>query len=72
MDDASDNPFPLRPPLNNSAKPRENEPKEMEKLRTWYEERQKRKLKGEYESAVVHLSEVVCPIHSNLLRSRWT
>lgn len=49
----------LRPPLHDSSSPRDKEPKEIEKLRKWQEERITRKLKGEYESAIVHLSEVV-------------
>ena len=52
---------PLRPPLNNSSSPRDLEPsqEEIEKLRKWQEDRIARKLRGEYESAVLHLSEVV-------------
>ena len=32
---------------------------DLEKLRKWQEERIARKLRGEYESAVLHLAEVV-------------
>ncbi|KZT68930.1 hypothetical protein DAEQUDRAFT_711147 [Daedalea quercina L-15889] len=52
---------PLKPPLANTSAPRDKEPKEadFEKLRKWQEERIARKLRGEYESAVLHLAEVV-------------
>lgn len=52
---------PLRPPLANTSAPRDKEPPEadLEKLRKWQEERITRKLRGEYESAVLHLAEVV-------------
>ncbi|KAF8804775.1 hypothetical protein BYT27DRAFT_7106989 [Phlegmacium glaucopus] len=49
----------LRPPLHDSSSPRDKEPKEIEKIRKWQEERIARKLRGEYESAIVHLSEVI-------------
>lgn len=51
----------LKPPLHNSSAPRDNEPKEpdVEKLRKWQEERIARRLRGEYESAVLHLAELV-------------
>lgn len=49
----------LKPPLHNSSTPRDNEPEELEKLRKWQEERVARKLRGDYESAVMHLSELV-------------
>ncbi|KAJ7098370.1 surface antigen-domain-containing protein [Mycena epipterygia] len=56
----------LRPPLQNSSSPRDFEPDErdVEKIRKWQEERMAKKLRGEYESAVMHLSEV---INSNLV-----
>lgn len=54
----------LRPPFHNSSSPRDKEPKEIEKLRKWQEERIARKLKGEYESAIVHLSELVTTFSS--------
>ena len=47
-------------PLLNSAAPRHKEPTELDKLLKWQQERMARKLRGEYESAVLHLSEVVC------------
>jgi outer membrane protein insertion porin family len=50
---------PLQPPLQNTSSPRDKEPPEVEKVLKWQEERIARKLKGEYESAVVHLSELV-------------
>ncbi|KAJ6571994.1 surface antigen-domain-containing protein [Mycena capillaripes] len=55
----------LRPPLQNSSSPRDFEPDErdIEKIRKWQEERIAKKLRGEYESAVMHLSEI---INSNL------
>lgn len=48
----------LRPPLHNSSSPRDKEPEE-DKLRKWQEERIARRLRGEYESAIMHLSELV-------------
>jgi len=55
----------LNPPLQNSASPRQQEPDsgDLEKLRKWQEERITRKLRGEYESAVLHLSELVSRLH---------
>ncbi|KAJ7138464.1 surface antigen-domain-containing protein [Mycena crocata] len=55
----------LRPPLQNSSSPRDFEPNErdIDKIRKWQQERVEKKLRGEYESAVLHLSEV---INSNL------
>ncbi|KAJ7669263.1 surface antigen-domain-containing protein [Mycena polygramma] len=55
----------LRPPLQNSSSPRDFEPDErdLEKIRKWQEERRSKRVRGEYESAVMHLSEV---INSNL------
>ncbi|EDR02029.1 uncharacterized protein LACBIDRAFT_186162 [Laccaria bicolor S238N-H82] len=50
---------PLRPPLQNSSAPRDKEPDDLQKLIKWQEERLARRLRGEYESAVLHLSEVV-------------
>ncbi|CAA7268526.1 unnamed protein product [Cyclocybe aegerita] len=49
----------LRPPLHNTSSPRDKEPVGFEKLLKWQDERRARKLKGEYESAVTHLSEVI-------------
>ncbi|KAF7334237.1 SAM50-like protein SPAC17C9.06 [Mycena sanguinolenta] len=55
----------LRPPLQNSSVPRdfEPDPRDIDKIRTWQQQRIEKKLRGEYESAVLHLSEV---INSNL------
>lgn len=52
---------PLEPPLQPSASPRhlEPDPDDIEKLRKWQEDRITRKLRGEYESAVLHLSDLV-------------
>ena len=52
----------LKPPLHNSSRPKDKEPvdADLDKIRKWQEERIARKLRGEYESAVVHLTEVVC------------
>ncbi|KAK1226033.1 hypothetical protein PQX77_010992 [Marasmius sp. AFHP31] len=49
----------LKPPLHNSSSPRDQEPLEVQKLRKWQEERVARRLRGEYESAVFHLSDLV-------------
>ncbi|KAF8198623.1 surface antigen-domain-containing protein [Pholiota molesta] len=49
----------LRAPLQNSASPRDQEPVGLEKLMKWQDERVARRLRGEYESAVMHLSEVI-------------
>ncbi len=49
----------IRPPLHNSSAPRDKEPVGVDKLMKWQEERMERRLRGEYESAVLHLSEVV-------------
>jgi outer membrane protein insertion porin family len=53
--------IPLRPPLQNSSRPRDEEPlaDDLAKLQKWHEERMQRKLQGQYESAVKHLSEIV-------------
>ena len=52
---------PLTPPLHNTSAPRDGEPQDigLEKLRKWQEERISRRLRGEYESAVLHLAELV-------------
>lgn len=49
----------LRVPLQNTSSPRDNEPLGLEKLMKWQDERLARRLRGDYESAVMHLSEVV-------------
>ena len=53
---------PLKPPLQNTSVPRDREPDaaDLEKLQKWHNERMARKLRGEYETAVFHLSELVC------------
>ncbi|KAG8746270.1 hypothetical protein FRC10_005519 [Ceratobasidium sp. 414] len=58
LDDES---APLRPPFQNTSKGRDGEPgvDETEKLRRWQEERIERKLRGEYESYVRNLNELV-------------
>ena len=60
MDDEV-NPPPLRPPFANTSLPRDKEPHpaDVEKVKKWQEERMARRLRGEYESAVLHLAEVV-------------
>ena len=50
---------PLRPPLANTSSPSDKEPDDLEKIRKWQEERIARKLRGEYESSVMHLTELV-------------
>ena len=52
---------PLKPPLQKTSAPRDYEPddKDIEKLQKWHEERMLRKLRGEYESAILHLGQVV-------------
>ncbi|KAJ8086177.1 hypothetical protein PM082_005000 [Marasmius tenuissimus] len=49
----------LKPPLHNSSSSRDQEPIEVQKLRKWQEERVARRLRGEYESAVFHLSDLI-------------
>ncbi|KAF8067576.1 surface antigen-domain-containing protein [Lyophyllum atratum] len=49
----------LKPPLHNSSSPRDKEPEDLQKVLKWQEDRIARKLRGEYESAVQHLSEVI-------------
>ncbi|KZT10437.1 uncharacterized protein LAESUDRAFT_644455 [Laetiporus sulphureus 93-53] len=65
MADSELTPPPVKPPLSNSSAPRHQEPSpiDLDKLRKWQEERISRKLRGEYESAVLQLAEVV---NSNL------
>lgn len=59
----------LRPPLHSSAAPRDKEPDEPDKLLKWQQERIDRKLRGQYESAVLHLSEVVSILS---LHRKWS
>ncbi|KAL1941521.1 hypothetical protein VTO73DRAFT_6960 [Trametes versicolor] len=68
---------PLQPPLQSTASPREREPDaaDLEKYRKWWEERKLRKLRGQYESALVQLSELVnenltTPLHVASVRVR--
>ncbi|KAJ7201668.1 surface antigen-domain-containing protein [Mycena pura] len=51
----------LRPPLQRSASPRDFEPDErdIDKIRKWQQERIEKRLRGEYQSAVLHLSQVI-------------
>ncbi|KAK0492788.1 surface antigen-domain-containing protein [Armillaria luteobubalina] len=55
----SGNTPPPSPPLQNSSSPRDQEPDDIENLLKWAEARRVRKLRGEYESAVLHLSELI-------------
>ncbi|KAI0819457.1 surface antigen-domain-containing protein [Trametes gibbosa] len=52
---------PLQPPLQSTASPREPEPDavDIEKYKKWWEERKLRKLRGQYESALVQLSGLI-------------
>jgi outer membrane protein insertion porin family len=51
---------PLRPPLANTSSASDEAPyDDLEKIRKWQEERIARKLRGEYESSVLHLTELV-------------
>jgi len=59
MDDQVESPS-LKLPLHNSAQPRDKEPEDVKKLREWQQQRLERRLRGDYESAVIHLSQVVC------------
>ena len=53
-------PPPLSPPLHNSSASRDNEPDvELQKLKNWQQERMERRLRGEYESIILHLNELV-------------
>lgn len=63
---------PLQPPLHNTAAPREREPDpaDIERYRKWWEERKLRKLRGQYESALVQLSELVSIYSKRLLQRR--
>ncbi|KZT22770.1 hypothetical protein NEOLEDRAFT_1137574 [Neolentinus lepideus HHB14362 ss-1] len=63
--DAEDDLFSprLNPPLQNTSASRDKEPDDLQKLKQWQEERLARRLRGEYESAILRLSELV---NSNL------
>ncbi|KAF9445599.1 hypothetical protein P691DRAFT_805471 [Macrolepiota fuliginosa MF-IS2] len=63
MDDHVEPPK-LSPPLQDTSRPRDKEPKDdVEKILEWQQQRIARRLRGDYESAVVHLSHL---INSNL------
>lgn len=51
----------LRPPLANTSAPRDSEPlsSEQDVLAKWQEERMQRRLRGEYESQMIRLGELV-------------
>lgn len=49
----------LHPPLQHTAHPHEPKKDDLEKFKKWQEARLERKLRGEYESAVFHLAELV-------------
>ncbi|KAF7323698.1 Bac-surface-Ag domain-containing protein [Mycena kentingensis (nom. inval.)] len=52
---------PLRPPLQRSAAPRDLEPdeKDLEKIQKWQHERLQKRMRGEYESQMVHLADTI-------------
>ena len=54
----------IRGPLNSSKSPTDHEPpdEELERIKKWQEERIERKLRGEYESALLHLDGLVSPL----------
>jgi outer membrane protein insertion porin family len=62
----------VKGPLHNSSSPRDKEPraKEWEKVQKWQEARIERRLRGEYESAVLHLQEVVSDSDSSGFTAR--
>lgn len=53
----------ISPPLATTSSPRDLEPDsaELEKLRQWHQARIERKLRDEYETALLRLDELVCP-----------
>lgn len=60
LDDEKVEPPPLRLPLATTSSSSDKEPEDdLEKIRKWQEERIARKLRGEYESSVMHLTELV-------------
>ncbi|KAI1789658.1 surface antigen-domain-containing protein [Ganoderma leucocontextum] len=61
MADAEPNAPPLQPPLQNTSSPRDLEPNaaDIERYKKWWEERKLRKLRGQYQSALVQLSHLV-------------
>ena len=64
---------PLRPPLHDTSSPRDREPNaaDIEKYKKWWEERKLRKLRGQYESALVQLSELVSICNAYPFRTRY-
>ncbi|KAJ7054448.1 surface antigen-domain-containing protein [Mycena amicta] len=52
---------PLRPPLHRSASPRDLEldEKDLDRIRQWQQARIDKKLRGEYESALIHLQDII-------------
>ncbi|KAL9709920.1 hypothetical protein Ac2012v2_006980 [Leucoagaricus gongylophorus] len=58
MDDYVETPN-LKLPLHNTAQSRDKEPDDVKKLREWQQQRLERRLRGDYESAVIHLSQVI-------------
>lgn len=50
----------LKPPLQDSSSPLDQEPIEVQKLRKWQEQRVAKKLRGDHESATLHLADLVC------------
>ena len=61
MADAEPTAPPLQPPLHYTSSPRDREPDaaDIERYRKWWEERKLRKLRGQYESALLQLSDLV-------------
>ncbi|KAI1798397.1 surface antigen-domain-containing protein [Ganoderma leucocontextum] len=61
MADAEPTAPPLQPPLQNTSSPRDLEPDaaDIERYKKWWEESKLRKLRGQYESAFVQLSQLV-------------
>lgn len=61
---------PLKPPLQNTSALRDKEPAvaDIDKLLKWQEERVARRLRGEYESAVFNLAQLVRASHSVYLQ----
>jgi outer membrane protein insertion porin family len=70
MDDHVEAPG-LQSPLHNTAQPRDKEPDEVQRILEWQQKRIERRLRGDYESAVVHLSQLVCYFPSSLNRADW-
>jgi len=52
----------IRPPLQNTSSPSDNEPPEIKKLLEWQQARLARKLRGEHESFRLNLSQLVRPL----------